>query len=88
MGPYRQRRMSMSCGRPLPFDEWLRKRHPVEHDIVSEDGFTLDSGKRGHTVTCSCGEIIHVSIDLEHPATAARNLAYDQWIMHKRDTSS
>ena len=60
----------------------------VEHAIVSEDALVSDSGTRGHMVTCSCGETIKVSVDLQHPATAARNLAYDQWSVHKRDTGS
>jgi hypothetical protein len=58
----------------------------MEHDIVSEQPFTSDDGQRGHCVTCSCGETIRVSVDLEHPAKAARNLAFDQWSIHKKDT--
>jgi hypothetical protein len=56
----------------------------VEHTIVSEKEFVSDGGERGHMVTCSCGETITVSVDLQHPATAARNLAYDQWSIHKK----
>ena len=51
-----------------------KKRHPVEHDIVSEDAFVSDSDERGHMVTCSCGEAIKVSVDLQHPATPLRGI--------------
>ena len=60
----------------------------MEHTIVSEEAFVADDGERGHMVTCSCGEAIRVSVEPQHTPTAVRNLAYDQWGIHKRDTSS
>jgi hypothetical protein len=69
-------------------NKWQKKRHPVEHDIVSEAAFVSDTGERGHMVTCSCGETIRVSVEPQDRAAAARNLAYDQWSVHKRDIGS
>ena len=60
----------------------------MEHDIVSEAAFVSDNGERGHMITCSCGETIKVSVELQDPANASRNLAYDQWGVHKRDMGS
>ena len=68
-------------------NRWLGKRRPVGHDIVSEDSFTSERGERGHMLTCSCGKTIKV-VEPQYPAAALRNLAYDQWGTHKRDTSS
>jgi hypothetical protein len=60
----------------------------MEHGIVSEKTFVSDDGQPGHSVTCSCGATIKMSVGLQHPANAARNLAYDQWGVHKRDSGS
>ena len=60
----------------------------MEHTIVSEESFVSDGGQHGHVVTCSCGETVTVSVELQYQATAARNLAFDRWGVHKRDTGS